>query len=284
MNGTRGDHSRLHSVTLNGLWKLQNVDCWQEMDSLLSMQSPCSAQRKHTWAHTHTPKNKHTTSMSIQYPCHNSQGITSQDIKTKDTTKVLTTLETWNGGFMWFLKKGYPLPRNHVQVYFGLTREISWFTQHDMYHLPRHRALLRSAVQLQQETLCPSRAGDCNKSPQMVLLEENNTPWKFILPLKIYHLKRKGSSSKHHFSAMWNFGGVCNDIDSKRKARYHHFSKYQVWIIMEKSWIIMEIHQNRGTRKNIISNDFDSYRLKLVVRPRRDPALLDFQLNFLDAC
>ena len=36
------------------------------------------------------------------------------------------------------------------------------------------------------------------------------TPWKFnSSPLKIYHPKRKGSSSNHHFSgAMLNFWGV----------------------------------------------------------------------------
>ena len=92
------------AVTLNGPWKLQNVDCWVEWIYSKHMQSPCSAQRN-TLDHTHTPKNKHTTSISIQYPCHKSQGITSQNIKTNDTNKVLTTLESWNGGFS---KKGIP--------------------------------------------------------------------------------------------------------------------------------------------------------------------------------
>lgn len=96
MNGTNVT-KRLHSVTLNVPWKLQNVDCWLEWIACYPCNHLVVHKEKHTWAHT--PKNKHTTSISIQYACHKSQGITSQDIKTKDTTKVLTTLESWNGGF-----------------------------------------------------------------------------------------------------------------------------------------------------------------------------------------
>ena len=44
----------------------------------------------------------------------------------------------------------------------------------------------------------------------MLMLFMFVTPWKFnSSPLKIYHPKRNGSSSNHHFSGvMLNFGGV----------------------------------------------------------------------------
>ena len=63
------------------------------------------------------------------------------------------------------------------------------------------------------------------------------TPWKFISsPLKIYHPKRKGSSSNHHFSgAMLNFWGV-----NQRKQR-----KFGDWRIIPLSkWLISMVSKS----------------------------------------